>query len=530
MDDIMLYNAYYYNIYRLVIPGSIYKIGGFFMLQINDVHLEINGETLLEVENLKVQEYKTVGLIGRNGSGKTTLFNHILTNPDRFTDETIQLIPQIKDSDLEKSGGETTQLYLNQTLNLDAGVMLLDEPTTHLDERNSQALVKKLKQINNIRIIASHDREFLNRIADEIWAVEDKTIKAYPGNYDKYKEMKDQQFERAQEEYKQYENKKAQLENAVDNKKKQAYQANRVDGKKAETPYYNKQQKRLHQVAKSMQSRIDQLEKKEKPRVEKGVKFHTKSMESLGNKTIIRIEHENIQRGEKNIIEDVTLFVKTGEKIAITGHNGSGKTTLLNHIHEKYKHSTLKIGYFYQQLESLDNEKTIIENISETSLYDETTVRTVLARLGIRREAVHRKVRVISGGERVKVQLVKILMSDIQVLMLDEPTNFLDIHTLEALEEMLVNHPATIILVSHDKVLKDRVTDIEYEVKDGSLISDQTVAHIDNVDEELMIIENKISDVLGRLSIEPNEELDQEFNRLIKEKRVLKDKEDERRQ
>src|SRR5699024_395168 len=216
-----------------------------------------------------------------------------------------------------------------------------------------------------------------------------------------------------------------------------------------------------------MQSRIDQLEKEEKPRVEKEFKFHTKSMESLGNKTIIRIEHEDIQRGEKNIIEDGTLFVKAGEKIAITGRNGSGKATLLNHIHEKYKHSTLKIGYFYQQLESLDNEKTIIENISETSLYDETTVRTMLARLGIRREAVHRKVRVISGGERAKVQLVKILMSDIQVLMEEEPTNLLDSHTLDALEEIDVNQPATIILEYHDKVLKERVHDIEYEVKDG---------------------------------------------------------------
>src|SRR5699024_3468360 len=158
--------------------------------------------------------------------------------------------------------------------------------------------------------------------------------------------MKDQQFERAQEEYKQYENKKAQLESAVDNKKKQAYQTNRGDGKKAETPYYNKQQKRLHQVATSMQSRIDQLEKKEKPRGEKEVKFHTKSMESLGNKTSLRISRENVQRRDKNITEAVTVFVKGGEKIAITRRNGSRKTTLLNHSHEKYKHSTLKIGYF----------------------------------------------------------------------------------------------------------------------------------------------------------------------------------------
>lgn len=500
------------------------------MLEIKDIHLEIKGETLLEVDNLKIQEHKTVGLIGRNGSGKTTLFNHIIEKSHLYTDETIQLIPQIKDSDLEKSGGETTQLYLNRTLNQDAGIMLLDEPTTHLDEQNSEALVKKLKHIGNIKIIASHDREFLNKIVDEIWSVEDKSIKVYPGNYNKYKELKDQQFERAKEEYKQYQNKKSQLESAIEGKKNQAHQANRVLDNKIETPYYNKKQKSLHQVAKGMQSRLDQLEKKEKPKVEKEVKFHTQSMESLGHKTIIRIEHENIKRKGRNIIEDVSLFVKAGEKVAITGINGSGKTTLFNHIYEQYKGSSLKIGYFNQQLESLDNEKTIIENVMASSDYDETTVRTVLARLNIKRDDVYKKVEVISGGERVKVQLVKILLSDIQVLMLDEPTNFLDIHTIEALDSMLQAYPATILLVSHDKMFRENIADIEYEIKDGRMISDQTASPINDTEEELMIIDNKIAEVLGKLSVEPSEALDEEFNRLIQVKRVLNSKDDERRQ
>ena len=166
----------------------------------------------------------------------------------------------------------------------------------------------------------------------------------------------------------------------------------------------------------------------------------------------------------------------------------------------------------------------------ETSDYDETTVRTVLARLNIKRDDVYKKVAVISGGERVKVQLVKILMSDLHVLMLDEPTNFLDIHTIEALDNMLQNHPATIILVSHDKMFRENVTDVDYEIKDGRLISDQTAAPIDNTEEELMILDNKIAEVLGKLSVEPTEALDQEFNRLIQKKRVLNSKDNERRQ
>lgn len=504
------------------------------MLKISDINLEINGTPLLAVDRLLVQENKTIGLIGRNGSGKTTLFNYIIENSDMYTDDTIQLIPQIKDTGIERSGGETTQLYLNRTLNKDAGIMLLDEPTTHLDEQNSEALLKKLKHIDNIKIIASHDRAFLNRIADEIWSIEGMTIKVYPGNYDKYKEMKEHSIKRQQDEYDKYVKVKKHLSNAIDKKKRQADAATKVRDKSdsdvnvlGAKPYFNKKQKKLDQVAGGMKSRLDQLEVKEKPLEEKEIKFHTQNIESLGSKTIIRIDHENIMRDDRDILKDASLFIRAGEKISITGLNGSGKTTLLNHIFSKHEDSSLKIGYFHQQLESLDKDKTILENVMSSSDYDETTIRTVLARLGIRRDDVHKKVGIASGGERVKVQLVKILMSDVHVLMLDEPTNFLDIHTIEALESMLQNYPATIILVSHDKVFRENITGITYHIEEGRLVSDQVAEPLDDTKEALMVIENRITEVLGRLSLEPTEELDREFNRLLREKRVLVKRQDE---
>src|SRR5699024_8365771 len=186
--------------------------------------------------------------------------------------------------------------------------------------------------------------------------------------------------------------------------------------------------KKMEQVAASIKTRIDQLEVKEKPDEEKPIRFHTQHIEDLGSRTIIKLEDDDVAIEEKTLIKSARLFIHAGEHIAFTGANGSGKTTLFNHIHEKYDGVTLRIGYFNQQLESLDNDKTVIENIMETSIYNETRVRTALSRLAIVKYVVFKPVSATSGGERVKVQLIKILMSDAAVLLLDEPTNFLDIH------------------------------------------------------------------------------------------------------
>lgn len=144
------------------------------MFEINNTELDVQGESLLNIEHLIVKQEKTIALIGRNGSGKTTLFNYIYHNRVEIVgNNKVQLVPQIKKIDTAKSDGENTKAYLQEAMKKDAEIMLLDEPTTHLDEASIKWLVKKLKRRAGIKIIASHDRYFINRIADEVWAIED---------------------------------------------------------------------------------------------------------------------------------------------------------------------------------------------------------------------------------------------------------------------------------------------------------------------------------------------------------------------
>lgn len=349
-----------------------------------------------------------------------------------------------------------------------------------MDETNAAWLFDELKQKKALKIVASHDRDFLDKIADEIWSIEDTKIAVYPGNYSHYKEIEAHNKQRAKLEYDKYIREKQHLEKAVENKSRQAALSNRVYDKETnryvtkETPYFNKMQKKLDKVRTSMESRLNQLEEKEKPEEEKQVIFYTQDIEKLGGKTVIRLERETVKRQEKELLKDVSLYLKATDKVSITGKNGSGKTTLLNYIYEKYQFSNLDIGYFYQQLESLDLNSSILKNIQNSSNYDETTVRTALARLNIKGDEVHKTVSVISGGERVKVQLVKLLMSNSQVLILDEPTNFLDVHSIEALEDMLKSYPGLIILVSHDKRFRNSIAETSYNIEDCKLVNPDT--------------------------------------------------------
>ena len=215
--------------------------------------------------------------------------------------------------------------------------------------------------------------------------------------------------------------------------------------------------------------------------------------------------------------------------------NGSGKTTLLEKILKQTPGITIspavKIAYFTQQLTILEDHLSILDNVKLSSSQDETTIRTVLARMHFFNDDVFKLVNVLSGGEKVKLALAKLFLSDVNVLVLDEPTNFLDINSLQALEELMQTYQGTLIFVSHDRTLLENVAtqifsieDQEVEVFDGTFkefINRNTEHKIDKIKEELMLIENKIADVLSRLSLEVTPDLEQEFQNLLAQKKKI---------
>ncbi|WP_093856534.1 ribosomal protection-like ABC-F family protein [Tenuibacillus multivorans] len=524
-----------------------YKFNGSdkILCRISNVLCEIADRKLFEIDDLSIHEYDRIGLIGKNGSGKSTLLKLIAggLNPTKGQIEkygTAAYLPQLKPKQGMMSGGEITQEWIRRIFSLERDFFLLDEPTTHLDQYHIEKLEDELKQFSKPLLIVSHDRAFLDELCTKIWEIDEETIIEYTGNYSDFEAQKQEKLQHHKKEYEKYVQKKKQLENALRLKEQKANRAIKKPKKTSNSeakitgakPYFAKKQKKLNQGVKDIQSRIDQLDKVEKIKQPTPIKMELASPIEASNKPLIRCEQLLGKVGSKNLWKPVSFNIENGEKIAILGPNGSGKTTLIQELIHNDEHVNrspqVKIGYFSQQLEQLDVKKTILKNVQDTSSQDETLIRTVLARLGFFREDVFKDVSVLSGGERVKVSLAKIFVSDVNLLILDEPTNFLDIESIKALELLLSEYPGTVLFVSHDRrfveniaekliILQDHILHIfkgtEHEFLESQNQTDQ--------DEERLVIETQITEVLSRLSIDPSPELEEEYESLLERKREL---------
>lgn len=505
-------------------------------LELNQIKHSVRERTLFEADHLTIEPGDRIGLVGTNGSGKTTLLNIIKgnTQPESGTvnrQKSISLLPQIKEAIGTKSGGEVTASTIISVLNEKSGILLADEPTTHLDIEHVDWLEKEILAYQGAYIIVSHDRDFLDKTCNQIWEISHERITEYAGNYSTYKEEKQKERRQQQVSYDAYKKKEKQLLEAVEKKK------NKADKITDESKhfYFRKKAQKLYKTAKSIDMRIDQLEKVDKPEEPETIKMTIPNSREFINKYIMRVTDFSVQVPKKSLWRPTTFFIKGGEKIAIVGQNGSGKTTLVQHIiHGSEgieKTPAMKIGYFAQNLSNLKEKKTILENVAEGSVQTETLIRIVLAQLLFKQEEVYKPVHVLSGGERVKVALAKLIVGDYNTLVLDEPTNFLDIKAIEALETLLSAYEGSVLFVTHDRRFMNQIADRlliidNKQIKsfEGTYREYQLSGHSEkmtSIEEDLMRTENEIATVLGKISIEPSQELESQFEKLILKKKEL---------
>ncbi|RGI31908.1 ribosomal protection-like ABC-F family protein [Melissococcus sp. OM08-11BH] len=510
---------------------------------------QINPNLELTIDNLSVNRGDKIGLIGNNGSGKTTLL-HLLAQKISLETPSVQhylsvtLVKQFKDGFDDKSGGEKTQRYLQEAFKQDS-VWLLDEPTTHLDNRHVDWVEKQVLNHHEGIVVVSHDRHFLNQVCNKIWLLKDGKITVYKGNYQSFLTQYEEQEKRYKENYDIYQREKKGLEQAIRAKKQQANGAMAVPKNKKQAgekvgsskPYYAKKQKKLDKSAKALETRLSKLERVEAPKKETSLTMETSLSHMSGEHIMIRGMDVSAEINHQVLFSQSDFYIKNREKVAIVGDNGVGKTTLLKMMLDK--ESSIKVspsiefGYFSQEVDLLDDKETVLENVlSSMRDHNQTLARTVLARMHFFDRDIEKTVSVLSGGERVKVTLAKLLLSDINTLVLDEPTNYLDIEAIRALEALLQAFEGTVIFVSHDREFINSVAtklliieNKKINVFEGPL-SDYKITPIikknSKQQDSLLVIETKISEILGKLSLEPSEELEQEFQLLLKQKQVYK--------
>ena len=532
------------------------------LLSANRIVQSFGERKILEFETLNVYEGDHIGIVGGNGVGKTTLLN-ILSGelvPDegtvtravpvnyfkQFRERVEQADPQKcrelglsgKRSREHLSGGEMTRLGL-AAMDQDALLTFADEPTANLDADGVELCCQMLEQCPTLLLI-SHDRAVLNRLCTRIIEVRDGHLSFYTGNFTAYHEQREQAFQRQEFEYQQYCCEKSRLEKAARQRSQASQSVRKAPSRmgNSEARLHKREagekMEKLDNARKRILSRLEQLEVKEKPRETAQVRIDFSLTDPPANREIVTGSHITFGYGKSLIFEEASFSLPKGSKTALVGPNGAGKTTLMELICSGAPGIRLvpraKIGYFKQSLDTLDLSKTVLENVMETSVQSENTMRGILARLLIRREDVFKKAGVLSGGERVKLAFAKLFGSPANLLLLDEPTNFLDMPAIEALQKMVEDYEGTVLFVSHDRTFLDGCATRILRIEDRKLISfdgnltDWEKKQTESKSEKKMdqvLLELRLAEVISRLSAPncPNkEELEREFERLIAQK------------
>lgn len=354
------------------------------------------------------------------------------------------------------SGGEKTRLALAKLLLEQPNLLILDEPTNHLDFQTLMWLEDYLKGYKGSILIVSHDRYFLNKVCTRICEIENGKLTSYNGDYSAYLVQKKMNSERQLKEYEAQQKEIEKLEDYIVRNKTRASTA---------------------KMAKSRQHMLDRIERVEKPAMYVKPPRIKLEYDIEPTKDIVQVVGCPVSVGsgdsKKLLVKSLDLHIRRGEHVAIIGPNGVGKTTILKMIQSLIPHESgniiwggnVKISYFDQEHSALDMRDTVIGSVDRKfPRMSELEIRKALGSVLISGENVFKPVSVISGGERAKLYFALMALNRGNVLILDEPTNHIDLSTKEVLEEALAEFKGTIILVSHDRYLINRVADRIIEV------------------------------------------------------------------
>ncbi|WP_168564357.1 ABC-F family ATP-binding cassette domain-containing protein [Crateriforma spongiae] len=491
------------------------------LIQVRDAHKRFGDQVLLEAAEVSLVDDKKVGFVGRNGAGKSTLLRVLLGEEELEQGEVIHhpslrigylrqhdpfqpgesaLDFLMRDSGAEEwqcgevagrfelkgaylegpvkelSGGWQTRVKLAALLLHDPNLLMLDEPTNFLDLRTQILLEHFLRDFSKAALIVSHDREFLKATCTETLELSRGKLTMFSGKIDAFLEHREERREHDRRVNATVQAKQKQLQRFIDKNRANASTASQARSKA-------KQLERLQTVELETDEPVVRIRA---PRVQPR------------NGTAFRCESMAIGYPDHTVASDIGFEIEHGQRVAIVGDNGQGKTTLLRTlVHSldpiegkmKWGHG-VNIGTYAQHVyTSLDERQTILEHLEYNS-DPEVTRQDLLAMAGtllFRDEAINKKVKVLSGGERARVCMAALLLGSDNVLVLDEPGNHLDVETVEALCDALQQYEGTVIFTSHDRHFVRRVATRVVEVRDG-----RVKVYFGDYDEYLQSVEGEI--------------------------------------
>ncbi len=387
------------------------------------------------------------------------------------------------------SGGEKTIVNLASIMLSNPDILLLDEPTNNLDIDTLEWLESYLKSYTGTIILCSHDRYFLDKVVSKIVLIERGKSEIFFGNYSYYLEENER---RTLAEFEQYKDQQKMIE-AMKRKIKQLQEFGKLAYPGGES---------FFKRAASIQKRLDKIELLDKPETTKEIPLNFQMTDRSG-KQVLMVRDFDLTVADKDLLDQVSFDVAFKDRTCLMGKNGSGKSTLIKYIMGLYENeqeddhvrigSNVSIGYIPQTITFEDDNATILDVARKSYYGSETHLRASLAKFMFNGENVFKRVGTLSGGEKVRLKLFELMQKNVNLLIMDEPTNHIDITTQEVLEEALKEYPGTILFISHDRYFINEIAQKILYIEDKGITE-----YLGNYDDYRDTKEKQLSLTKGR--------------------------------